>query len=199
MKLGIFGGTFDPPHLAHLILASEAHYQLELDLVLWVLTRNPPHKGGISKASVDDRLNMLSSAIADNQAFEISRIEIDRPGPHFAADTMGMLVDQFTQAELFYLMGGDSLRDLPTWERPSEFLAACHAVGVMRRPGDNIDLSKLEAHLPGITQKVSIVETPLIEISGTLIRGYISEGKPFRYYLPDRVYKIVLKRGLYRS
>jgi len=197
MKIGIFGGTFDPPHLAHLILASEAYNQLDLSRVLWVLTPNPPHKGGISAASLDDRLDMLSIAIADNSVFEISRVEIDRPAPHFAADTMRMLADEFTQDELIYLMGGDSLRDLPTWERPGEFLDNCHGLGVMRRPGDTVNLSEINSTLPDIAQKINFVEAPLLEISASRIRRNIRAGKPFRYYVPDGVYNLILDRGLY--
>ncbi|MBE0408154.1 MAG: nicotinate (nicotinamide) nucleotide adenylyltransferase [Anaerolineales bacterium] len=198
-KIGVFGGTFDPPHVAHLILASEAQYQLGLDLILWVLTPNPPHKGGKSNGSLEDRLDLVNAAITENTAFKLSRVEIDRPGPHYAADTMHLLAKQYPYTELFYLMGGDSLRDLPTWDRPNVFLASCHGLGVMRRPGDNIDLAALECQLPGITQKVTFVEAPLLDISASLIRDAIRQGKPFRYFVPEAVNKLILERGMYKS
>jgi nicotinate-nucleotide adenylyltransferase len=197
MNIGIFGGTFDPPHLAHLILASEAQYQLNLHQVLWVLTPNPPHKGGSSSASLEDRLDMVTASIAKNHLFQLSRVEIDRPGPHFALDTVRLLAQQFPHSKLIYLMGGDSLRDLPTWKRPDEFLAVCHALGVMRRPGDDINLSLLEDQLPGLSNKIKYVEAPLIGISASAIRDRIVNRIPFRYYLPEAVYNLILERGLY--
>jgi nicotinate-nucleotide adenylyltransferase len=199
MKLGIFGGTFDPPHLAHLILALEAHHQLGLNRVLWVLTPNPPHKGGVATGSLEDRLDMLTAAIAGNPSFQISQVEIDRPGPHFAADTMRILAGEFPQAEMFYLMGGDSFRDLTTWDRPGEFLASCQGLGVMRRPGDDINLPELETQLPGISHKVHFVEAPLLDISASGIRRHIRGGRPFRYYVPEPVYKLILEKGMYQS
>jgi nicotinate-nucleotide adenylyltransferase len=199
MNIGIFGGTFDPPHLAHLILASEAQYQLNLHQVIWVLTPNPPHKGGRSAASLEDRLDMVTASIAKNQLFRLSRVEIDRPGPHFAADTVRLLADQFPYSNLIYLMGGDSLRDLPTWERPDEFLATCHALGVMRRPGDDINLSILDAQLPCLSNKIKYVEAPLIGISASDIRNRIVNRIPFRYYVHEAVYNLILERGLYRT
>jgi nicotinate-nucleotide adenylyltransferase len=199
MKIGIFGGTFDPPHLAHLILASEAQYQLNLNQVFWVLTPNPPHKGGISTASLEDRLDLVTTAIEGNPFFRLSRVEIDRPGPHFAADTVQMLANQFPLSKLIYLMGGDSLRDLPTWNRPDKFLASCHGLGVMRRPGDETDLSYLENQLPGISQKIIYIEAPLLDISASYIRRHIRQGKPFRYFVPEAVYNLILERELYQS
>jgi nicotinate-nucleotide adenylyltransferase len=197
-EIGIFGGTFDPPHIGHQILAAEARYQLELDTVLWVLTPNPPHKQGQRIAPLPLRLEMVQAAIADNPDFALSRVEIDRPPPHYALDTVRILMEQNPQARLVYLMGGDSLRDLPAWHRVAEFVEACHTLGVMRRPGAQFDLGRLESQIPGITPKIRFVDAPLLEVAASQIRERIRMGAPFRYYLPEAVFRIIQRTGLYR-
>jgi nicotinate-nucleotide adenylyltransferase len=199
MKLGVFGGTFDPPHLGHLILAAEAQHQLALDCVLWVLTSDPPHKTGQSISSWPIRLELLEAAIGENQRFIISRVDIDRPPPHYALETMRLLQRDYPEAELVYLMGGDELRDLPTWKQPSEFVSACDAIGVMRRPADAIDLSILERDIPGVTDKVWFLAAPLIEISASEIRRRSRLDQPIRYFLPPPVYDLILERKLYQG
>jgi len=198
MRLGIFGGTFDPPHIAHLILAEEALHQLDLDLILWVLTSNPPHKRGQPITPLGHRLDMLQAAISDNPQFEISRVDIDRPSPHYAVDTVCLLREEYPHAELVYLMGGDSLRDLPRWHNPANFVSACDSLGVVRRPKAQIELEDLEMLIPGITPKVQFVEAPLLEIAASQIRQFIRDGRPFRYFLPPEVYQIIQTRKLYR-
>jgi len=196
--LGIFGGTFDPPHIGHQILAAEAQYQLKLDRVLWVLTPDPPHKQNQPITPLSIRLQMVQAATAVEPAFEISRVEIDRPSPHYAVETVRLLQDQFTNARLIYIMGGDSLQDLPSWFAAADFVAACNALGVMRRPGDQVDLSHLENRIPGITPKIRFIEAPLLEIAASQIRIRIRMGLPFRYYLPPAVYAIIQQSNLYR-
>lgn len=199
MRIGIFGGTFDPPHIGHLILASEARDQLHLDQVLWVVTPEPPHKRGRRKISPTEiRLDLVRAAIADDAGFEISRVEIDRQGPHFSVDTVKILAEQNPGAELFYLMGGDSLHDLPTWMHPEAFLACLTGIGVMRRPQDFVDLPWLERALPGIIGKIHFVDAPLLEISSTSIRDRIARGMHYRYFLPAAVFEKVRERSLYR-
>ena len=195
--LGIFGGTFDPPHLGHLILAAEVCQQLGLRRLLWVLTPIPPHKLDQTITPIEHRLTMLQLAIAGNPAFELSRVEMDRRGPHYALDTVKLLAEQNPGAEMVYLMGGDSLRDLPAWHRPAELLSACRYLGVMHRPGDSIHLPALEAILPGITRKVRFVDAPLVDISSHEIRQRVADGRPFRYLLPPAVYDYILEHDLY--
>ena len=115
MKIGIFGGTFDPPHMGHLILAEEACWQLQLDHVLWVLTPFPPHKKDRIISPVQDRLSMVQFAITENDRFKLSRVDIDRQPPHYAVDTVSILQQSSVNDEFYYLMGADSLIDLPTW------------------------------------------------------------------------------------
>jgi nicotinate-nucleotide adenylyltransferase len=193
----VFGGTFDPPHIGHLILAGEARYQLGLDRVVWVLTPQPPHKRGLPISSTAIRLALLQAAIAGEPAFELSRVDIDRPPPHYAVDTLRLLRRQYPQAALIYLMGGDSLHDLPTWHDPAGFVQVCAALGVMRRPGDQVDLDNLAGGLPGLSEKLQMIDAPLIEIASREIRERAALGRPFRYYLPDAVYRLVMAQGLY--
>jgi len=197
LRLGIFGGTFDPPHVGHLILAMEAYDQLRLDKVLWVLTPNPPHKIGKPITPTNTRLQMVNASIGEDPAFELSRVDIDRPGPHYMSETVNLLHQQFPEAELVFLMGGDSLHDLPTWHKPKEFIQACDRLGVMHRIGEKINLEQLEKSLPGISPKVEFIEAPILEISSNKIRQLISLGKPYRYYLLPNVYEIIQTGGLY--
>lgn len=198
-RLGIFGGTFDPPHIAHLILAAEAYTQLNLDHLLWVLTPAPPHKHDRQITPLEDRLSMLRSAINDNPDFELSRVDIERQPPHYALDTVWSIRQKYPQAELYYLIGGDSLHDLHTWHKAEEFVSACDYLGVMRRPEDGVVLSAVKEKFPGIKEKLCFINAPLLEISATDIRKRITEGRPFRYFLLPQVYKFIQEHDLYRS
>lgn len=198
MRIGVFGGTFDPPHLGHLILAAEAHHQLGLDRLLWVLTPHPPHKQSRRITPLPDRLDMVRLAIAADAAFELSTVDIDRPGPHYAVDTLHILEIIHPKDDLIYVIGGDSLADLPSWHKPLDLVAACHTLGVVRRPGDAVNLQALEAQLPGISSKVRFVEAPLLEISSSDIRQRVAEGRPVRYFLPEAVFQLIEARRLYR-
>ena len=198
-RIGVFGGTFDPPHVGHLILAMEASDQLNLDEILWVLTPDPPHKRGKKITSIDTRIKMVQAAIENNLCFTFSYVDINRPGPHYVLDMMNLLRNKLPDNDLVFLMGGDSLHDLPKWHKPKDFIDACDKIGVMRRPGEKIDFCDLEAALPGVSRKVEFVDAPLLEISSNQIRYLISSKKPYRYYLPFEVYKIIEEMQLYRD
>jgi nicotinate-nucleotide adenylyltransferase len=198
-RIGIFGGTFDPPHIGHQILAMEACDELNLATLNWVLAPNPPHKQGKKIAPLDLRIKMVKAAIKDDEIFEFSSVDIDRPGPHYVTDTVRIFKHDHPDAEILFVMGGDSLRDLHTWHQPHEFVAACDWLGVMHRPGDKIDLGNIEMTFPGITQKIQFIEAPLLEISSYQIRKLISSGKPYRYYLPPEVYRIIVENNLYKE
>jgi nicotinate-nucleotide adenylyltransferase len=197
MRLGIFGGTFDPPHIGHQILAAEAQVQLQLNRILWVLTPKPPHKTDHSISSLNDRIDMLQAAIAEDPLFEISRIDIDRSPPHFAVDTVRLLHHLYPKDTIVYLMGGDSLEDLADWFQPHDFVSQCDELGIMCRPDIEIDLVELERKLPGLRQKVRFLEAPLLEISSTQLRQKVADDAAYRYYLPTGVRKIVEQRNLY--
>lgn len=198
-RIGIFGGTFDPPHLGHLILASEARSQLQLSCLLWVLTPRSPHKIVNAITEVSHRLEMVQYAIGDEPSFEISTVEFDRPAPQYTADTLKIIQKQRPNANLILLMGSDSLRGLTTWHHPADLVAGCHEIGVMRRPGENFHLATLEAAIPGIKHKVHFVDTPLLQISSREIRRRIAEGLEYRYFLPPAVYDYIQIHNLYRD
>ena len=196
-RIGIFGGTFDPPHLGHLILAAEATAQLGLDRLLWVLTPDPPHKRNQQLTPVNIRLELVHAALRDDPNFELNRVDLDRDGPHYTLDTVKIIHQQNPMDELFYLIGGDSLHDFPNWYKPNQLLAEVTGLGVMRRPGDQIDLSRLEMALPGVIQKINFVDAPLLEIASHEIRSRIAAGRPYRYYLLPAVYDCIKEKGYY--
>ena len=197
MRTGVFGGTFDPPHIAHLILADECRHQLRLERVLWVLTQTPPHKLGQEISPLDQRLALLQAALDGESAFVLSRADIDRPAPHYAVDTLRILRAEYPGDTLVYLMGGDSLRDLPSWHAPRQFAAACDEIGVMRRPGAQVELDEVTRQIPELLEKLRWVDTPLIGISASEVRRRIREGAPYRHYLPPAVAGLIASRGWY--
>lgn len=197
-RLGIFGGTFDPPHVGHLILAAEARDQLNLDCTIWVLTPDPPHKRGKEISPMQHRLAMVELAIGDDDAFSLSRVDIDRPGPHYTVDTVKILQSEYPDYALIYLMGGDSLHDLPNWYHAEQFLEELDGIGVMRRPGDDVDLTSLIGSLPELEQKLNFVTAPLLEISADQIRRRVRENRSYRYYLLPKIYDYIRTNNIYQ-
>ena len=201
-RIGILGGTFDPPHYAHLILAQHAYEELSLSKVLFVPAGVPPHKTD-TRTPVEDRLTMLEMAVNSNEHFEISRVEIDRPGPHYTIDTVRILQNHNPDAELYFIMGGDVYRDLPSWDRPQELFTTCKlAVAVMRRPGfGNTDL-RLDMHqdvIPELEEHALLLSSPLVEFSSTDIVDRLEQGRSVRYMVPDEVIDYIMQHGLYRE
>jgi nicotinate-nucleotide adenylyltransferase len=194
---GVFGGTFDPPHLGHLILADEARMSLGLERVLWVVTGDPPHKSDRLISPAELRWEMVQAAIGDMPAFQLSSVDLDRPGPHYAVDTLDALRRQGHE-RLVYIMGSDSLHDLPSWHQPKALVAALDVIGVMRRPGVQLDLDQLEDQLPGVQAKVRLFEAPFIGISGHDVRQRVHDGRAFWYLVLPRVGAVIEKNGLYR-
>ncbi|MFW5709114.1 MAG: nicotinate-nucleotide adenylyltransferase [Chloroflexota bacterium] len=199
-RIGILGGTFDPPHHAHLILAQHAFEELDLNLVLFVPAGVPPHKTS-TRTPLKHRLDMLRLALADNPQFQISRVEIDRPGPHYTIDTVRIIQQQNPSAELYFIMGGDVYRDLPNWDRPQEMFRTCKlAVAVMRRPGfGNPDL-RLDMHqnvIPELEEHAMMLHSPLVEFSSTDIVERLGSGRSARYMVPDSVMRYILEHKLY--
>ena len=198
MPVGILGGTFDPPHIGHLILAEEAFHQLGLSRVLFVITPSPPHKQGWTISPLENRLTLVKMAIEDNPHFEISRVDIDRKPPHYAVDSMNILHQQFPQTDLIYLMGADSLRDLPTWHKANQFVESCDGIGVMDRHLNKFEMEDIQSKIPGIQSKVIWLTAPPFDISSREIRHRISVGAPYRYFLPQKVYQFIESEILYR-
>ncbi len=196
-KIGLFGGTFDPPHIGHLNLANEACEHFDLSRLLWMLTPDPPHKQENTITAVEHRIEMVNRTIASHSSFELSLIEVNRPGPHYTFDTVNILKQQEPNADIILLIGGDSLRDLPTWRLNTELVAAVSKIGVMRRPGDSFDLPALEIKIPGLTEKVSFIDAHLYDISSREIRRRIEEDLPCEEYLLPEVLNYIETNHLY--
>ena len=197
LRVGVLGGTFDPIHIGHLILAEEARDQLDLDFVYFVPAGDPPHKQSRRLAPVEARVQMAELAIATNEAFRISRVDADRPGPHYTIDMVQIIQGQLPpESALFFLMGFDSLAELPTWHEPARLIAACHLVALTRHDIE-VDWAKLDTALPGVRQRVTILDMPELEIASHQLQERIREGRSIRYLVPDEVGAYIREKGLY--
>jgi nicotinate-nucleotide adenylyltransferase len=193
LRVGIFGGTFDPIHLGHLLLAELTHEALGLDRVVFVPARVPPHKGDAS-AAPQHRLRMTDLAVRDNPHFEVSDVEIRRDGPSYTVETLRRLREEHPAGtEHYLLMGADSARDLESWRDHEEILRGSTVV-VMGRPG-------VERHqLPEpVSAHATVVPTPLLEISSTEIRRRVRDGATIRYLVVEPVERYIRSQGLYAS
>ncbi len=198
MKIGYFGGTFDPPHLGHNILATEAYYQLGLDTLHWILTPFPPHKNTLPVTPVNHRLEMLKMVVDQHPGFEISRVELDRDPPYYAADTVEILRGKHPLAELIYLIGEDSLEDLPKWYAPDKFLEEIDQLLVAPRPQIETDLTELSRSLPGVKEKTNFLTGTMLQISSSFIRNRIRTGGPVKHLLMPEIYIYLEENNLYR-
>jgi nicotinate-nucleotide adenylyltransferase len=196
MRLGVFGGTFDPIHYGHLVVAEEMRQALALDRVLFLPAGEPPHKRGWTISPAADRVAMIRLAIADNPAFELCLHDVERDGPAFTADTLEELARERPGAALYFIMGEDSLVDLPTWRDPARIMRAAW-LAVAARPGATADLAELERRLPGLRQRAILVPTPEIGIAGRDLRRRVAERRPIRYQTPPAVEAYIRERGLY--
>jgi nicotinate-nucleotide adenylyltransferase len=197
-RIGLLGGTFDPPHIGHLVLAQEACVQLELDRVLFVPAGQPPHKRGRQISPADQRLAMVELAVAGNPLFGVSRVDIDRPGPHFTVGMLELMLHQQPDTLLYFIMGADSLADLLTWHQPRRIAELAKLV-VMRRPGREPDIAALAAEVPGITGRVYYIDAPLLEISSTDVQSRVRQSLPVRYLVPDPVVGYIREHDLYKT
>lgn len=193
----MIGGTFDPPHYGHLVLAENGRAQLDLDGVLFVPAAQPPHKPEQPITEARHRVAMVEAAIADNESFALSRVDLDRPGPHYTVDMLGILNETYPGARLFFLMGGDSLAEFLSWRDPAGIVEQAH-LAVMQRPGWEADLASLEEALPDIRERLAWLDAPHLQISGTDLRRRLREGLPIRYLVPPRVHDYVREHALYR-
>jgi nicotinate-nucleotide adenylyltransferase len=202
MRLGIFGGTFDPIHVGHLILAEQCREACQLDRVLFIPAGQPPHKTERQITAGKQRLEMVELAIAGQTAFEASPIEIKREGPSFSVLTLSELASKNPGAELFFLMGSDSLADLPSWYQPAH-IASLATLVVATRPGSvQPDVKPLVDVIgrPATVQILEhVVEIPLVEISSTDIRARVAAGRSIHYLVPRSVECYIETHGLYRG
>ena len=198
-RIGILGGTFDPPQMGHLILAEYSRETLDMDHILFVPVADHPVKQGEMRLPIKHRLAMLELAISDNPHFSISRVDIDREGPHYSADTVIIIREQFPEAELYFVMGGDNLRTLPTWKRAQDLYRCCR-LAVMKRADEDIAPCMHDDVLPGLSQKVDIVDVPLLSVwlSSTYVTKRLRDALSVRYLVPDAVLDYIAYNDLYR-
>lgn len=198
-RIGIFGGTFDPIHIGHLILAEEAWFQLQLDHVYLAPAGDPPHKLGRQLAPVRDRLFMAELAAADIDSLLVSSIDADRPGPHYTSDLVRLLqTEAGPDTEFYFLMGMDSLRDLPSWHDASWLVENARLVALSRHDV-TLDWEALETALPGVRSRVIILDMPELEIASHVIQQRVRNGQPIRHMVPRSVEAYIHKHNLYRG
>lgn len=196
-RIGIFGGTFDPIHIGHLILAEEAWFQLGLHTVYLVPAGDPPHKQNQRLSPVVHRVRMAQLATADSEHIRVSSLDADRPGPHYTADMVRLLNAQIDgQVELYFLMGMDSLRDLPSWHQAAWLVENCRLVALSRHDVQ-LDWERLEAALPGIRERVIILDMPELEIASHKLQERVRTGRPIRYQVPRDVEAYIATHNLY--
>jgi nicotinate-nucleotide adenylyltransferase len=200
LRLGILGGTFDPIHFGHLLAAEEARVPLGLDRVLFAPAGAPPHKQGHSILPVAHRLAMVRLAIADNPAFVITTVDIDRPGPHYTVDMVRLLRDEWgvSTEETLFIMGADSLAHLLSWHQPARLIELCR-LAVVARPGYRANLAGLEVVLPNLGHRLDWVEMPVLGISSSELQRRVREGRSIRYQVPAAVARYVAEHELYRD
>jgi nicotinate-nucleotide adenylyltransferase len=194
MRLGVFGGTFDPIHIGHLILAESCREACALDRVLFVVAGAPPHKPG-DRTPVSDRLDMVRLAIAGHEVFKVSEIETKRPGPHYSYETLEALSKDHPNDDLFFLIGADSLVDLPQWRNPKR-IAEIATLVVANRPG--VAIPETPAFVSA-SRPVQNVIMPDIGISSKDLRRRLAEGRSIRYQVPRGVESYIREQELYRA
>ena len=196
MKLGLLGGTFNPPHLGHLVCAQEACAQLELDGVTFIPVYSPPHKEVEDEPGVEVRVELCRLAVAGDERFSVSRVEADVPGQSFTVDTLRRLHESSPADELTFIMGGDMAHALPTWHEPEAVLSLA-TLGVAEREGiRRTDIMERLAGLAG-ADKIRFFDMPRLDISSSSIRRRVASGSPIRYLVPDPVADYIASEGLY--
>lgn len=187
-RIGILGGTFDPPHYGHLLIANEVFYGLQLDEIWFLPNAEPPHKKKTEHVTNENRLEMLELAMKDSPYFKIEKIELERMGPSYTYHTMKELIEQHPDVEFYFIIGADMIEYLPKWHKINELTKMVHFVGV-NRPRFHVETPYPIIHL----------DVPDFDVSSSLIRDRIAEGKPIRYLLPDVIIEYLKENRLYES
>jgi len=200
VRLGVLGGTFDPPHVGHLILAEEARTRLQLEKVLFVPAGDPWRKAGQEITPVEHRLAMVRLMLASDPYFEVSTLEVERHGPSYTVDTLEALHQEYGPGlELYFILGEDALRDLPNWKEPARIISLAW-LAVAPRPAERgWATADLEAAVPGVSQRIVRLPMPTIDISSTALRERARAGLSLRYLVPLDVEEYIRRHGLYGS
>lgn len=192
MKIAILGGTFDPPHLGHLILADTVIRELNYDKVLFIPSKIPPHKNISGEVSNEDRLNMLKLSIEDDKRFSFDDYELKSEGISYTIKTLNYLYENYDiDGKIALIIGADLIKDFHKWKEPEKISELANIVAVNREESDNLDKENIEQY------NIKIIIAPRIDISSTLIRERIKKNKAFRYFLNDKVYNYIISNKLY--
>jgi nicotinate-nucleotide adenylyltransferase len=198
MDIGVLGGTFDPVHVGHLIIAEEARIRLGLSQVVFVPAGQPWLKQDSDISSGEHRLEMIRLAIAPNAFFRASTVDLERPGPSYTVDTLADLKRELGQeGNLYFILGLDALAGLPTWKEPQKIVELCYLVAAKRAEAMDVDLDSLERSIPSISSRVIILDNPLIDISSSDIRQRVAEGKSIHEMVPEAVERYIREKRLY--
>jgi nicotinate-nucleotide adenylyltransferase len=197
VKLGLLGGTFNPPHIGHLVCAQQALAQLELDRVLLVPVHEPPHKGIEADPGVEHRVELCRRAAAGSDRLEVSLADADVPGPSYTVDTLRRLHERCPGDDLTFIVGGDMALSLPTWRAPEAVLELAE-LGVAEREGvRRADIAERLSELGA--GRVRFFDMPRLDVSSSLIRRFVAAGRPIKYLVPDGVADYIEQAGLYRT
>jgi nicotinate-nucleotide adenylyltransferase len=199
-RIGVLGGTFDPIHIGHLLMAQTVYEALSLDLVLFVPAGRAPHRRPKDSLDAPTRVAMVAAAIEGDERFALSTVDVDRPAPQYTCDTLAILAEEYglRADDLHFIVGSDSLAMLHTWHRPDLVASRCRLVA-MRRPGYPLDLAGLAERVPEACGRVDLVEMPELGISSTILRSMVRKGLSIRYWTPAAVERMVVAEGLYRA
>ncbi|MGI8902066.1 MAG: nicotinate-nucleotide adenylyltransferase [Solirubrobacteraceae bacterium] len=198
MRVGILGGTFNPPHLGHLVCAQEAYSQLRLDLVMLIPARRPPHKPVDDEPGVGHRLELCRLAVRGDERFTVSDLETIRPGPSYTVDTLQELSSKRPDNELFLIVGGDVAAGMPTWHEPERVLSLA-TLAVAKRRGTARAAVEGALHTLAGMERAEFFPMPRIGISSTIVRARVRDGQPIKYIVPDRVAGYIDAHRLYRG
>jgi len=196
-RVGLLGGTFNPPHLAHLVCAQEAHAQLGLDRVLLVPAGVPPHKAVEIEPGVEHRVAMCEAAVAGDERLGVSRADVDRAGPAYTVDLLRTLTAAAPEDELAFIVGGDMAFSLPAWRDPEGVLALARLAVAEREGVRRADITERLSTLAGVPERIDFFDMPRLDISSSMLRRRAATGAPLRYLVPDGVAAYVAREGLY--
>jgi len=198
-RVGLLGGTFNPPHFGHLVCAQEALVALELDRVLLVPAGVPPHKEVEAEPGVEHRVAMCEAAIAGDDRFAVSRADVDRTGPAYTVELLRTLRDAAPGDELWFVVGGDMAYSLPAWREPEAVLSLARLAVAEREGVRRADIAERLAALGGAADRVDFFEMPRLDISSSRLRRRAAAGGPLRFLVPDAVAEYIAREGLYRA
>ena len=199
MNIGVFGGTFDPIHIGHLLIAEEARLRLGLSQVIFVPAGEPWLKEHRIISSGEHRLEMIRLAIAANPFFRASTVDLERPGPSYTVDTLTDLGRELgEEANFYFILGLDALVEFSTWREPERIVQVCHLVAARRPEARDLDLESLDRSIPGISHRVIILDNPLIDMSSSEIRERVAKGLPITDLVSDAVGRYIREQGLYK-